>query len=96
MSALIQAWVVEPGMHLHGRVYGSHRFGDGQTITTSPVLKVLRPKGRRPVAVTRTGSHYRLGTPLNERRDRLVAAIEDLIHWGTVAREHAQGGRDAR
>ncbi len=44
-------------IRLHGDVKNHPRFGDGVTVTTSPVVQA---KGR--VVRTKSGSRYRLGT----------------------------------
>src|SRR5271156_5007942 len=51
----------DAAIYLHGEVYGHPRLTDGRMVTTSSVIKL-----RDDVAVTQSGTIYRLGKCLPE------------------------------
>lgn len=56
--------------YLHGELYGHPRLPDGRAVTTSSVIEL-----RDDVAVTKSGTIYRLG---KQRKQTINAAIPCL------------------
>ena len=67
--------------HIHGIVYGSDKFPDGEMITTAPVIEVTdrsETTGRHTVR-TSSGSEYELGEVDPRYEELYPGALERLV-----------------